>query len=448
MIARKFLGVFLSLSIALPSGATASTTGGTIKGTVSMEGRGLSGLALTVVNVETGRSYAVRSSARGSFSALVPAGSYVFLSPGRSGVSIARAPLSVDVASGKVASANIEVAALSAQDPAAVGGTTKITHNAANCITEGEFTLIEATFAPLASVVNGRLYFKSNLSPEWFYTEFERIEPSVQGGPTHRAFIPKVNKGGGIETIDYYIQVTSTDFAESKSPENQVKVVAGSKDCSGTLAPIGTPNGAVSVLSASGSAAGSLAGFGGIAGGALGIAGIAGIVGGALLGGVIVREVSNDDPTPTPTPTPTTSTPTPTPVPTATPVAQCLVSLVTSPNAPGGNWGPAGTIESPNTPGLQDGLVLFSSQPRYCTVTVTSNGVPVQGSPFSGTASFSVPCTAQVTFIATAAPPTSKIGPLPANWGGDCGGGSALGSPCQFSPISTPKSVSLTCATR
>ena len=88
-----------------------------------MAGRGLSGLSLTVVNVEPGQWYAVQSSAAGSFSALVPAGSYVFSSPGRAGVSIARAPQHVDHASGKVASANIEVASLCAQNPAAPGGT-------------------------------------------------------------------------------------------------------------------------------------------------------------------------------------------------------------------------------------------------------------------------------------------------------------------------------------
>lgn len=440
MTTKKFIGVFLSISMALPSGATASTTGGTIKGTVSMAGRGLSGLSLTVVNVETGLSYAVQSSADGSFSALVPAGSYVFSSPGRAGVSIARAPLSVDVISGKVASANIEVASLSAQDQAAPGGTAKITHNAANCITEGEFTLIEATFEPLASVVNGRLYFKSNLSPEWFYTEFERIEPAVPGGFTHRAFIPKVNQGGGIETIDYYIQVTSSDFAETKSPEHQVKVVAGATDCSGTLAPIGAPNGAVSVLSASGSAAGSLAGFGGIAGGALGIAGIAGIVGGVIVGGAVVQQVTDSTPTPTPTPTTSTPTPTPTATPTATPIQQCSVTVVTAPDAPGGDWGQAGS-------GPESDKVLFSSLPRYCSVAVTSGDAPVTGSPFSGAGNFSVPCTARVAFTALVAPPTSKIGPLPATWGGDCGG-SALGNPCQFSQIGSPRTVTLTCSTR
>ena len=167
MNSRKFLGVFLSVAIALPSGAAPAVASGTVKGVVSMAGRGLEGLALTLVNVETGKSFAVKSGADGSFSALVPAGSYVVSSPGRAGIAIARAPLSIDVISGRVASANVELASFAAQDAAAVTGTAKITHDFVDCITEGEFTLIEAIFEPLSSVVHGRLYFHSNVRPEW-----------------------------------------------------------------------------------------------------------------------------------------------------------------------------------------------------------------------------------------------------------------------------------------
>ena len=112
---RKFLGVFLSVAMALPSNAAPTTASGTIKGVVSMAGRGLDGLTFTLVNVETGKSFPVKSSADGSFAALVPAGSYVVSSPGRAGISIARAPLSIAVVSGRVASANVEFATFAAQ---------------------------------------------------------------------------------------------------------------------------------------------------------------------------------------------------------------------------------------------------------------------------------------------------------------------------------------------
>ncbi|MBX7184731.1 MAG: hypothetical protein K1Y01_06235 [Vicinamibacteria bacterium] len=425
MTTKKFLGVFLSFAIAVPSNATV-TTNGTVRGTVSLAGRGIEGLALTLVNVETGKSFAVVSSADGSFTATLPAGSYVFSSPGRAGVSISRAPLSVDVVSGKVASANVEVATLAAQTGGTVPtGTAKITHDAADCITEGEFTLVEAIFEPLSSVVNGRLYFQSNLSPEWFYTEFEKIEPAVAGGPTHRAFIPKVNKDGGIETITYYLQVTSSDFAETKSPEKTVKVVSGADACAGKLAAIGTPDGPVSVLSASGAAAGALlTGFGGVAGVGLGVAAIVAIVAGVVVGGVVVQQAVKNDATPTPTTTPV-PTVSPTATPSPTPPATCTLNVIVSPDI----------AADPSVGG------------RFCSASVSSSIGGSLGT-VNGQRTFTgIPCSARIEISAYAAPQSSIASPLPATWSNACGG-SALGSPCVLNPLTSDRVVGLTCQTR
>lgn len=423
MTIKKFTGVFLSIAMAIPSGAATTVATGTVRGVVSMDGRGLEGLPLTLVNVETGKSFAVHSTRDGSFSTTVPEGSYVFSSPGRSGVSISRAPLAIEVVSGRVASANVELAAFGLQDAMASVGSVKIIHDGADCITEDEFTLIEAIFEPLSSVVNGRLYFQSNLSPEWFYTEFEKIEPMVAGGPTHRAFIPKVNAGGGIETINYYIQVTSSDFAESKWGEKTVRVVSGATDCEGKLAPIGNPSGAVSVLSASGAPAGAMAGFGGLAGAGLGILGVGGIIAGAALGGVAINEATKEDPTPTPTATPVPTTPTPA-TPTPTP-ATCSLTVVTAPV----------TRADPSIGG------------DFCTATVVASvggnlGVANGSRTFSG-----LPCSANVSVFANVAPQSSILGALPAEWGNACGG-SALGVPCVLNPLTSNRVVALTCSTR
>ncbi len=422
MTTKKFMGVFLSVAMAVPSGATTATTG-TVRGMVSVAGRGLADLPLTLVNVETGKSFAIRSAADGSFTATLPAGSYVFSSPGRSGVAISRAPLSVEVFSGKVASANVEVAAFGLQDAMAAAGTATINHDPVDCITEGEFTLIEATFEPLSSLVNGRLYFQSNLSPEWFYTEFEKIDPPVPGGWTHRAFIPKVNKDGGIETITYFLQGTSTDFAETKSPEKTAKVVAGATDCDGKLAPIGNPQGAISVLSASGGSAGAVAGFGGVAGAGIGALAVAGIVVGVVAGGAVVREATKSTPTPSPTAPPVGPTPPPS-TPTPTPVQTCSLAVFTSPVAPADPF--------------------FGG--RFCTATVVSNGQNlgvVEGvGRFTG-----LPCTASISVFANVAPQSSILSTLPATWSGACGG-SALGVPCIINPLVTDRNVALECQTR
>ena len=426
MTIKKFLGVFLSFAIAVPSNATTVQTG-TVKGVVSLAGRGLEGLPLTLVNVETGKSFAIRSDAGGAFSAILPAGSYVFSSPGRAGVAISRAPLSIDVVSGKVASADVEVAVLAAQAqaPAALAGTAKITHDAADCITEGEFTLIEAIFEPLSSVVNGRLYFQSNLSPEWFYTEFEKIEPpAAQGGWTHRAFIPKVNQDGGIETINYYIQVTSSDFAETKSPEKKVKVVSGATECEGKLAPIGTPEGAVSVLSASGAAAGALSGFGGVAGVGLGVAAIGAIAAGVVVGGVVVNQVVKENATPTPVPTPVPTATVVPPTPTPTPVVTCTLAVVVVPDVPA----------DPSIGG------------RFCSASVTATPGGSLGV-VNGSRTFSLPCNARVEASAIVAAQSSIAGPLGADWTSGCGG-PALGVPCVLNPLGQNRTIGLTCQTR
>jgi len=407
----------------------------------------MDGLVLTLVNVQTGKSFPVRTGADGSFEALVPAGSYVVSSPGRAGVSISRAPLSIEVATGRTASAAIEVAAMAMQ-----AATASITHDAADCVSFDQFTLIEAVFAPLTSVVNGRLYFQSNLSPEWFYTQFEKIEPAVPGGPTHRAFIPKVTKGGGITDITYYLQITSTDFAETKSPEKKVVVVENQGSCKGKLAPIGNPSGPVSVLSASGPT-GALAGFGGIAGGtAIGAGTFALILGAAGAGTGAVLAATGGDSTPTPTPVPT-ATPTSTPAPTPTPVPQCSVTVTVSPanRTTGANWGiPGDHPNGPDTPGLKDGTVEFGWKQFYCSVYLTAGGSTFQIP--GGPTTITYPCTTTVTLEGDQAPVTSKIGPRGANWQSTTGScsGSALANRCILpsSPTSVSRDLRLRLRTR
>ena len=407
MTTKKVLAGFLSVALVLPSNA-ATNPSGTVTGVVSVSGHRLEGLSVTLVNVETGRSYVVRSGADGSFSATLPLGSYVVSSPGRAGMSISRAPLSIDVVSGRVASANIEMSVLSVQTLTTPGGSATIKHDPPNCITEGEFTLVEATFEPLSSVVNGRLYFQSNLSPEWFYTEFEKIEPPVPGGPSHRAFIPKVNKDGGIVSINIYLQVTSSDFAETKSLEYTVKVVSNAGECQGKLAPIGHPEGAVSVLSASGTAAGGLAGFGGVAGAAtIGGLAIAGIIIAVVGGGFAINAATNGN-NPEPTPAATVAVPTPTPpVPTPTPAATCTVVLNVTPDvaAPVGLTG------------------------KLCAITAAGST--------GGSRTLSLPCTTNFVAFAEVKPESSLsgAGPKPADWSGACNQ-NAINSPCVVNPLS------------
>ncbi|HQZ18508.1 MAG TPA: hypothetical protein PLD86_16665, partial [Vicinamibacteria bacterium] len=196
-------------------------------------------------------------------------------------------------------------------------------------------------------------------------------------------------------------------------------------ECAGKLAPIGTPEGAVSVLSASGAAAGALAGFGGVAGVGLGVAAIAAIVAGVVVGGVVVQQAVTEDATPTPTATvvPTvvpTPTPTPTPVPTT-----CSLTVIVTPNIPA----------DPSVGG------------QFCTAFVNSTPGGNLGT-VNGTRVFpALPCNARVEITAAAAPQSSLAGPLPATWSNSCGG-SALGVPCVLNPLGGNRVVGLECQTR
>src|SRR5262245_5519145 len=147
-------------------------TSGGVKGRVLVNLQGLEGVPLTLINVSTGQSYTVRTSRDGVFSVSLPNGSYVVSSAGVRGLSIGKAPLLLQVTSGKFASANIELARSLVQD--ATGGAA-IYHNPISCVANNEFPVFDMTFQPAASVVGARLYFKSNLSDEWFYTEFQTL---------------------------------------------------------------------------------------------------------------------------------------------------------------------------------------------------------------------------------------------------------------------------------
>ena len=214
------------------------------------------------------------------------------------------------------------------------------------------------------------------------------------------------------------------EAAESPAP-SVAQVVSGATECPGKLAPVGTPEGAVSVLSASGAAAGALAGFGGVAGVGLGVAAIGAIVAGVLVGGVVVQQAVKNDATPTPTATVAPTVPPPPPTPTATPQATCSLSVIVTPSI----------AADPSVGG------------QFCTAFVTSSVGGNLGAVSSQRTFPGIPCSARIEIVAAAAPQSSTEGPLPADWSNACGG-SALGNPCVLNPLGADRTVGLTCQTR
>jgi cell division septation protein DedD len=453
------VALFLAAGLLCARLVPGATQGG-VKGRVVVDLKALEGIPLTLVNVATGQTFSVRTGRDGSYSISVPAGSYVVSSPGIRGLSIGRAPVLIQVTSGRFASADVEMARALGQT--GTGGPMSIFHNPIGCVASNQFPVFDTTFLPAGSVVSARLYFKSNLSDEWFYTEFqtlsgnfpkykwtmapdpanptamvegddirrrwvdsndpEPIDPGVP--PTHRAFLPKIQDNSGITEVTYYIQVTLADFTESRTREIVARVLGKGQACkNGFAAPAGAPTQGLAVLT-SGGLAGAPAGFqigatllADLVTTGLGLAPLAvteGIVAGESTptptatptptptAGPTPTPTPAPTPTPTPTPVPPTPRPTPTPTPTPTP-ATCQVQVSVDP--PGGSFSPCQALVSAGGP----------------VVAVTSSQT------------FSVPCDSSVSMTAQIGPPASFIGPVAASWGGACSG-DAIGIPCTLSP--------------
>jgi hypothetical protein len=351
---RRILSMLLALCLALP-GSPASAAGalGELRGTVTVEGRRLEGLALSVVNVSAGSVHHATTDASGAFRFALPAGEYVVGSQASAGFVVSRGPSMVSVQVGKVALAVLEMAAIegaASQAPpppappaAPATGTeaplplgeaqvpepgtapvaaSNIQHDAVGCLVAGEFPMLDAVIQPAASVGRARLYFKSALS-DFYYSEMQPIA-GVEGG--FRGFMPKPTEAAS--PITYYLEAVTTQFGETKTPEYTAIVVSVKEECPENLlvAPFGEPPVGLAFFSASTGTLAVPTGFaaGGLAAG-LGTAAILAIAGGAVAAAAAIAVVTNPDPTPTPTPTPTpepTPRPSPRPTPTPTPTEE------------------------------------------------------------------------------------------------------------------------------
>ena len=467
------VAAFLAVGLMSAQVLLGATQGG-VKGRVLINLQAIEGIPLTLVNVATGQSYTVRTARDGSYSLSLPNGSYVVANSSVRGLAIGKAPVLIQVSAGRFASANIEMARALVQE-----GGTSIFHNPIGCVSTNQFPVFDSTFQPAGSVVSARLYFKSNLSDEWFYTEFQTLtgdfpkykwkmapdpnnpdsttegddivrrwsdsgdpEPVSPGvPPTHRAFLPKIKDGSGITEVTYYIQVTLVDFTESRTREIPTRVLTGGEACKGGAfaAPAGAPAQGLAVLG-SGGLAGAPAGFANIG---LNLIGPLASAGAGLLPIItteIVDQGDNPGPSPTPTIPSTPAPPAPTPTPTAAPTPIPTPSPAPAPPPP--------------TP-----VPTPVPLPAFCELIVSVNppgGVynPCQASVSGGSAAgvvtssaaFTVSCTDTVQISAILGPPASFTGnEVIAAWSGACSG-NAVGAPCVLTPrLPATSTVTLEC---
>jgi hypothetical protein len=337
---RRTIATTLSVLLVTPP-MVGSDPMGTVQGVITVQGRPVSGIKLALVDADSGSIYRVTSGNKGQFQTSVAPGHYVVSAEGQGGMVISEAPTQVPVVAGRVASARIDLAAVQVpaeppkEAPAVpavpegqkpvMGGSvqsttqngTTLMHQPVTCFIAGEFPLLDASVEPVPSVARARIYFKSALVENYYYVEMTPAEGKFVGKLPR----PRVEAS----PVTYYVQATTTDFAEMQLTEISALVVEKREDCpDDKVAAIGPP-GEVTVFSAATGLAIAPAGFAAAAGGLLGLGGLALLIGGAAAAGLATSLVvfNNDTPTPTPaTPTPPPPTPSPTsvpPTPTSTP---------------------------------------------------------------------------------------------------------------------------------
>jgi PKD domain/Divergent InlB B-repeat domain len=275
-----------------------------------------------------------------------------------------RKPVSLFVLAGLVVSAS----AARAQGP-------EIGHQAVGCIIAGQYPKMTACFRPLGSVARGRVYFKPEAAPAWYYVEMKSDAPCYAG------VLPKPTKKLIDTKVLYYVQVVDKGFAEAQTTEYGPTVVAKESDCKDKLpiAPISrtAPAGVFPSVPpgfALGSGVSPVLVAGGVA-----------VVGGGVAIGIKGRKGT---PTPTPvppTPIPPTPTPTPSPTPTPTPSPGAGLSVTCqaqpqSGSAPldvaFGTFPSGGTGEYEFAWDFGDGGVATRSNPNHTyTATGTFNAV-------------------------------------------------------------------------
>lgn len=349
---RRAAALTLAALLALPMGpmAAVAAVNGTIRGSVALDGRPLSGVTVAFIELESGEVVRAVSGEDGTFETPAAPGQYAVTTESQAGLSVGSAPVRVAVVAGQVVSAEVALLAVPSampqlastsgapqeppvgtvtsdfpsgapQEPGVPvfaetsGSGADIRFEPVTCFVAGEFPLLDAQIDPVQSVARARVYFKAAVSDQYYYVEMTQ-DAGLFYGKLPR---PQV----AASPITYYLQSTTAEFEESQTREIDAIVVEDVSECEDRVVAAYGPPGAVTVFSAESGAAVTPVGFAALGAG-LAVGAVALIVGGAaaagIVGGIIVGPggpgevppVITPSPIPIPTPLPT---PEPTPIP-------------------------------------------------------------------------------------------------------------------------------------
>jgi hypothetical protein len=180
-----------------------------------------------------------------------------------------------------------------------------IDHNAVGCIVAGHYPKMNACFSPAANVARGRVYFRAEGTPSWYFVDMK---------PDASCFLGILPRPKKIKKMNYYVEVTDKNFAEARTAEYAPDVVEREGECRKDTPVAPFLNNATVTVGATAGAPAVPVGF--VAGGLSAGLVTAGVVGvGLATTGVVLAAKGDDNPTPTTVPgtTPGTNPPGTTP---------------------------------------------------------------------------------------------------------------------------------------
>jgi hypothetical protein len=115
-----------------------------------------------------------------------------------------------------------------------------INHEGVGCIVVDKYPRFEARFDPAENVSRGRVRFRPTGGAHWYSVPMKQEEEAFVG------VLPKPTKK--LKSLDYYVEVTATDFTTGRTQEYVPEVVAGIGACQGDKITAGSLGSASIIL--------------------------------------------------------------------------------------------------------------------------------------------------------------------------------------------------------
>ncbi len=100
-----------------------------------------------------------------------------------------------------------------------------IEHDPLECIPISDFAAFDAVLAPPDQVETCRLFFRSNISPDFYFVD---MSVTLEDG-LFRAYLPKPT--AETSKVEYYLECLATDFANARTIGHEAEVVETADEC-------------------------------------------------------------------------------------------------------------------------------------------------------------------------------------------------------------------------